>query len=77
MPTITSTATASDFSRNMGATVSDFVAGLQRINARRAASRSAAHASATHTHAVGAAGRRCEASIPGLSSGFGYAAWLG
>lgn len=76
MSNFTPTATASDFSRNMGDTVSDLVAGLQRINARRAANRAAVQTAATIEHASGADGRRCEASIPSLFAGFGYAAWL-
>lgn len=74
MSTFSTNAGAADFSRNMGDTVSDLVAGLQRINARRAAMPS----TAIKAQAVaGAAGRRCEAAIPALAAGFGFAAWLG
>lgn len=70
MSTITTTATAPGFSRTMGGTVSELAAGLQRVNARRAASR------AVQASASGADDRRCEVAIPHLSSGFGFAAWL-
>lgn len=61
----------------MGDTVGGLAAGLQRINVRRAASRAALQALAVKAHASGADGRRCDALIPDLSSGFAYAAWLG
>lgn len=71
MPNFTTTATASDFSRNMGDTVSDMVAGLQRVNARRAA------AQATSRERVSSIDDdRCVVAIPPLSSGFAFAAWL-
>jgi hypothetical protein len=77
LPSFMSTAVAQDFSPNVGATVSDFVAALQRVSAHRTANRSAAQASATRAHALGADGCRCEASIPDLPSGFGFFAWQG
>lgn len=75
MPNFTTTATASDFSRKMGDTVSDMVAGLQRVNARRAASRVAAQAT-SRERASSIDDGRCEVAIPPLSSGFAFAAWL-
>ena len=76
MSNISNTAAASDFSRAMGDTVSDLVAGLQRVNARRAASRAAPQVTSIGVRASGVDGGRCEAAIPPLSSGFAFAAWL-
>ena len=60
----------------MGDTVSDLVAGLQRVNARRAASRAAPQVTSIGVRTSGVDGGRCEAAIPPLSSGFAFAAWL-
>jgi hypothetical protein len=72
LPSLSSASPVSEFSNNIVSTVGDFVAGLQRINARRAQTRglTASAPSATHSGAG-----RCESSIPSLSAGFGYAAW--
>jgi hypothetical protein len=76
LSSLTSNASASEFPSNMGATVSDFVAGLHRINARRAAQRAAAsHAAASRAKTIGALAGRYDSSIPNLSAEFGYVAW--
>jgi hypothetical protein len=72
LPSLTSASPASEFSNNIVSTVSDFVAGLHRINARRAQNQMA-KASSTVDSSAGA--DRPESSIPNLSAGFGYAAW--
>jgi hypothetical protein len=72
---LTTSAPVSDFSLNVGDTVSDMVVGLQRIAARRAASRSAAQASASSQLASGIDGFGGEMAIPSLSSGFAFVAW--
>jgi hypothetical protein len=73
----TTTASASEISLDIVETVSAMVNGLQRINARRGASRSALRTSSISAPASGAGYRGAEASIPHLSSGFAYVAWLG
>ncbi len=77
MRTISTTAAAGNFTHNVGDAVSDFVAGLQRINARRVARRSPAQVTAIGVNASDTVGRCYKVSIPQLSSGFAYAAWLG
>jgi hypothetical protein len=77
LPSLTSNASASEFSSNLGATVSDFVAGLHRINARRAANRAAASSAAAAASAKGidAPADRYDSSVPNLSAEFDYLAW--
>ncbi|MES2756795.1 MAG: hypothetical protein V4693_05415 [Pseudomonadota bacterium] len=72
MPSLTSAPSVTEFPNTLAATVSDFVAGLQRINARRAPAR-AASAKAAQEHR--AAAGRSEISLPSLSAGFGDFAW--
>jgi hypothetical protein len=73
LSSLTSHASVSEFPSNMEAAVSDVVAGLHRINARRAAERAAV----SRANAIGAPAGRYDSSIPTLSAGFGYLAWRG
>jgi hypothetical protein len=69
---LTSASPVSEFTNNLATTVGGFVAGLQRINARRAHERAG---SVQATSAMHSGAGRCESSIPSLAAGFGYAAW--
>jgi hypothetical protein len=72
LPYLTSAPSVAEFPNSVASTVTDFVAGLQRINARRAPARSA---SAKATPANRAAAGRSDISLPSLSAGFGDIAW--
>jgi hypothetical protein len=68
LPALTSTATAAEFSSNIGATVSDFVAALHRINTRRGTNVAAESFAPARS-------QRYDSPIPNLAAQFGYVAW--